>query len=127
HPSPRFFGAPLRFDADRTELEFSREWLDRALRGSDADLHRFLQSQVAEREASSRDGPAEEVSRALRTMIVTGRGTEDHVAELFSLHPRTLHRRLKARGATRRRRTEQVRCEIASQLLRDTCLTVSDI
>ena len=53
----RFFCAPLRFDTDRTEVEFPRRWLDRPLPGSDAELHRFLQGQVAEREISARTGP----------------------------------------------------------------------
>ena len=53
----RFFRAPLRFDTDRTEVGFPRRWLDRPLPGSDAELHRFLQGQVAERETSSEDGP----------------------------------------------------------------------
>ena len=124
-PYRRFFCAPLRFDTDRTEIVFPRAWLERPLPGSDAELHRFLQEQVAERETSSDDDPVERVTRALRTMLVTGRGTEGHVAKFFSISPRTLHRRLEARGTTLRKLIDQVRCEIASQLLRDTCLSVS--
>jgi AraC-like DNA-binding protein len=123
----RFFRAPLRFDMDRTEIQFPRRWLERTLPGSDAELYRFFQSQVAERETRSNDGPAEEVSRALRTMLVAGRGTEEHVARVFSISSRTLHRRLKAEGISLRTIIDQVRCEIAFQLLRDTYLSVSDI
>lgn len=126
-PYRRLFCAPLRFDTDRTEIEFPRHWLDRPLPGSDADLHRFLRNQLEECATSTDDGPVEQVSRALRTMLVTGRGTEGHVAEFFSIAPRTLHRRLRRQGTTFRKVIDQVRCEIASQLLRDTRLPVSEI
>ena len=126
-PYRRLFGAPLRFDTDRTEIQFPRRWIERPLPGSDAELHQFLQSQVAERETRCNDGPAEEVSRALRTMLVAGRGTEEHVARVFSISSRTLHRRLKAQGVSLRKIIDQVRCEIAFQLLRDTYLSVTDI
>lgn len=76
-PYRRFFCAPLRFDMDRTEIQFPRRWLERTLPGSDAELYRFFQSQVAERETRCNDGPTEEVRRALRTMLVAGRGTEE--------------------------------------------------
>ena len=57
-------------------------------------------------------------------MIVTGPGHRRiHVAEaLLAFILRTCIAVLKAQGDARRL-TEQVRCEIASQLLRDTCLT----
>jgi AraC-like DNA-binding protein len=126
-PYRRLFRAPLRFDVDRTEIRFPRRWLERPLPGSDAELHRFLQSQVMERETRCNDGLAEEVSRALRTMLVAGRGTEEHVARAFSISSRTLHRRLKAQGVSLRKIIDQVRCEIAFQLLRDTYLSVTDI
>jgi len=126
-PYRRFFRAPLRFDMDRTEIRFPRQWLERSLPGSDAELHRFFQSQVSERETRCNDGLAEEVSRALRTMLVAGRGTEEHVARAFSMSSRTLHRRLKAQGVSLRKIIDQVRCEIAFQLLRDTYLSVTDI
>jgi AraC-like DNA-binding protein len=64
---------------------------------------------------------------ALRTMLVTGRGAERYVADLFSIHPRTLHRRLQAQGTTLRGLVEEGRCEIACQLLRDTNMNVSEI
>lgn len=127
NPYRRFFRSPLRFDADRTALVFSRRWLDQPLPGCDAASHRFIEKQIAEREALNVEDFAEMVRRALRTMLVTGRGTEKHVAELFSIHPRTLHRRLQPEGTRLRDLVEQGRCEIACQLLRDTHMNMSEI
>jgi len=126
-PYRRFFQSPLRFDVDRTAVVFARRWLDSPLPGSDAALHRLLGKQVLEREALDVEDLAARVRRALRTMLVTGRGSEKHVAELFSIHPRALHRRLRAQGATLRSLVEEGRCEIACQLLRDTNMTISEI
>ena len=126
-PYRRFFRSPLRFDAERTAIVFARRWLDQPLPGSDAALHRFFEKQIAEREALDVEDLTEKVRRALRTMLVTGRGAEQHVAELFSIHPRTLHRRLRAQGTTLRALVEEGRREIACQLLRDTNMNVSEI
>lgn len=134
HAEPRdaasyrqFFRSPLRFDADRTAIVFAQQWLSRPPPGSDADLYRLLQKQIAERAPLDAEGLAASVRRALRTLLMTGRGTEQHVAELFSLHPRTLHRRLRAEGTTLRGLVTEGRCEIACQLLRDTHMNVSEI
>jgi AraC-like DNA-binding protein len=126
-PYRQFFRSPLRFDADRTAIVFDRRWLDRSLPGCDATLHGLLEKQIAEREALDVEDLAERVRRALRTMLVTGRGAEEHVADLFSIHPRTLHRRLRAQGTSLRGLVEEGRCEIACQLLRDTTMNVSEI
>jgi len=126
-PYRRFFRAPLQFDADRTAIVFARQWLDQPLPGSDAALYRFLEKQVSEQESLGIEDLGGRVRRALRTMLVTGRGAERHVAELFSIHPRTLHRRLQTQGTTLRRLVEEVRREITCQLLRDTNMTVSEI
>ena len=126
-PYRRFFRSPLRFDAERTAIVFARRWLDQPLPGSDEALHRLLETQIAEREALDVEDLAERVRCALRTMLVTGRGAEEHVAELFSIHPRSLHRRLRAQGTSLRKLIEEGRCEIACQLLRDTNMNVSEI
>ena len=90
-------------------------------------MHRLLETQIAEREVLDVEDLAEKVRRALRTMLVTGRGAEEHVADLFSIHPRTLHRRLRAQGTSLRGLVEEGRREIACQLLRDTNMNVSEI
>lgn len=126
-PYRRFFRAPLQFDADRTALVFARHWLDQPLPAADPDLYQLLNRQLTEREALNVEDLTEQVRRALRTMLVTGRGKEQDVAELFSIHPRTLHRRLEARGRTLRDLVDEGRCEIACQLLRDTNMSVGEI
>ena len=126
-PYRRFFRSQLRFDAERTAMVFARRWLDQPLASSDAVLYRLLEKQIAERAALDVEDLAERVRRALRTMLVTGRGAEQHVAELFSIHPRTLHRRLRAQGTSLRGLVEEGRREIACQLLRDTNMNVSEI
>ena len=49
------------------------------------------------------------------------------VASLYAVSRRTLHRHLKAEGGTFRQVANEVRCEIASMLLAETDLTLSQI
>lgn len=126
-PYRQFFRCPLRFDAECTSLLFSKASLDQVPPGSDADLHRRLQHALAAEELLKVDDQAEGVRRALRTMIPTGRASETLVSELFSISIRTLRRRLAAQGSSFRTLGEEVRGEIARQLLADTNLTATEI
>jgi len=46
------------------------------------------------------------------------------VAEIFGIHRRTLNRRMRARGLTFQELVEEVRYDIARQLLRETDLAI---
>ena len=78
-PYSRFFKAPLEFDADATELRFDKAWLDRPLRGTDAALYALLLRTLSAESVQLTD-LVEQVRVALRTMIPTGRATEQSIA-----------------------------------------------
>ncbi len=63
----------------------------------------------------------------LRTLLTTSRGSQEEVAELFSLHPRTLNRRLAEQGTSFKALVAEVRYDIACQLLANTALSVGQI
>jgi AraC-like DNA-binding protein len=126
-PYRKFFRAPLRFDADRSEIRFDKTWLDNPLPGHDADLHSHLQRELATELMLEPDDYAEQVQRALRTTIPSGRGSETVIAELMSLPVRTLRWRLARQGTSFKKLIEQVRYEIARQLLLDTQMNTAEI
>ena len=126
-PYRRFFQAPLRFDAEQTVLVFPARWLERPLPGADATLRRILEQQVEALEASGGPDIVGQLRRVLRSLLVTGSGSLDQVAQLFSMHRRTLNRRLRASGTTFQRLVEEMRYEIARQLLEDTRMSVVEI
>ena len=63
----------------------------------------------------------------LRTAVLMNHSSADQVAGLFSIHRRTLNRRLNAFGTSFRELVDQVRFEIAKQMLENTALEVQQI
>jgi AraC-like DNA-binding protein len=126
-PFRRFFGAPLRFDDEQTALVFSADWLDLRVPGAHDELQRLLQRQIDALEARHRGELPEQVRSVLRAGLLTGHASADQVAALFSVHSRTLRRRLNAFGTTFKALADESRFEIARQMLRDTRMDVSQI
>jgi AraC-like DNA-binding protein len=126
-PFRRFFKVPLRFDAKHFALEFSRHWLDVRLPDSDPELQRLLQKQVSALEAEHRDDFAEQVRRLLRSAVLTGHSGADDVAALFSIHCRTLARKLAACDARFHDLVDEVSFETAQQMLQLTSLDIETI
>jgi AraC-like DNA-binding protein len=126
-PYHRFFHAPLRFDADHSEIRFDKGWLDNPLPGHDADFHSHLKRALATQLMLEPDDYAEQVQRALRVAIPSGGGSEPAIAELMSLPVRTLRWRLARQGTSFKKLMEQVRYEIARQLLSDTQMNTAEI
>jgi AraC-like DNA-binding protein len=126
-PYQRLFEAPVRFDAEESALVFSEKWLDHRLPGADPALHRFLQDQVEALEAQTGGAFVEQLHRLLRTRIHAGECSAASVAEMLSLHPRTLHRRLEAGGTSFRTLLEEVRFQLARDLLDNANLPLSQI
>ena len=126
-PFSRFFRCPLRFDAIETGFAFPSDVLNRPLPEADADLRRLLQRQV---DALDRGGDAsfpDRVRGVLRTAILTGHGTVEDLATMFSLHSRTMHRRLAEFGVTFKALADETRFEIARRMLEDSAMTIRQI
>ena len=126
-PFRRFFQAPLRFDAERTAIVFSAACLSLPLRGAEAQLRLLLEKRIAQLESMGAGDIVEQVRRVLRNLLLGGRGSLGQVAQIFAIHRRTLNRRLRERGLTFHELVEEVRYDIARQLLRETDLMVVEI
>ncbi len=130
-PDPRpyraFFGAELQFDSDQAALAFPASWLAHPLTGADPQLRALLEARIAELEARGDADVATRVRRVLRTMLVNGKGSLQQVSALFDMHRRTLNRRLRAHGTTFRDLVEEVRFEIARQLIENTSIDLVEI
>ena len=126
-PFRRFFRAALIFDAEQYAVVFAADWLNRSMPGADAELHRLLQKQIDALEARHGDDFPEQVRSVLRTALVSGHAKADQVAALFSMHSRTLNRRLNAFGIRFRELVDEGRFEIARQMLEDSATEVAQI
>jgi AraC-like DNA-binding protein len=126
-PFRRFFRAHLRFDAEQNALVFSADWLCRRLPDTDPELRRLLQKQIDALDERHNDDFPAQVRSVLRTALVTGHAKSDQVAALFSMHCRTLNRRLNAFGTGFQKLVDEGRFEIARQMLEDSATEVAQI
>jgi AraC-like DNA-binding protein len=60
-------------------------------------------------------------------MVLSGTAMLGNSAQLFSLHERTMRRRLEADGTTFQQLLNEARFEVAQQLLRETLLAAAEI
>ncbi len=125
----RFFGCPLRFGAEATEMIVSHEQL--ALPGTSADpylldlLIRHADDLLAER--SPRPELRAEVERLVLQRLPQGAPTASEVAGELGLGERTLARRLTAEGAPFRQVVEDLRRDMAMRYLEDRGLSLAQI
>jgi AraC-like DNA-binding protein len=123
-PYRRHFRAPLRFDQDRSAVRFPAHWQEQAIPGADPARR------GASAAALGAAGSASLVShlhRALRLLLLSGKSSGDELAQTFSLHRRTLNRRLQAQGTTFRKVLDEVRLEVARHLLEHTRAPINEI
>lgn len=126
-PFRRIFRAPLLFDAEQNALVFLAEWLTYRLPVDDPELRRQLTKQIKALEARNGDSFPEQVRSVLRAALLTDRSDADHIASMFSIHRRTLNRRLNEDGISFKDLVEEQRYEIARQSLLNTDLQVGDV
>jgi AraC-like DNA-binding protein len=126
-PYRKFFQAPLSFDADESALVFFADTLRRPLPEVDAELRRLLRTQIEALEQQYSDQFSEQVRSVLHNALLTDQWRADQVASIFSMHSRTLHRRLAAEGTSYRELVDESRYAIARQMLTDTDADVSRV
>ena len=126
-PYSRFFRVPLRFDALESGVAFPAAWLSRPLPTADADLRRVLQKQIDALDGRNGATFPERVRNVLRTAILTGQGAVEDIAPMFSMHSRTLHRRLAEFDVTFKALADETRFEIARRLLEDSVTPIGQI
>jgi AraC-like DNA-binding protein len=118
------FKTQPHFNSEFCALRFPAHWMDKAIEG--ADPHR-LRSARGRMRPATHPTLVQQVVRALRVLMLDGRSSGDEVARMLSLHRRTLNRRLRALGTTFQRVLDQVRLDVAQQLLRGSDISLDDL
>lgn len=126
-PYRQYFRAPLRFDMEQSALVFPARWLDCMVADADPKLRQQFERHIAELENLDRGDLSGQLRRVLRILLITRRSSQEQIARLFSMHRRTLNRRLHVQGTTFRALVDEVRYEIARQLLENTRMPVGQI
>lgn len=126
-PYRRFFAAPLRFDAARSELHFDRSWLQQRVAGADAADRDTARRAAVSVEAGVRPSMADRARAAAHVLLADGAVSAPSLADTLGLHERTLRRRLADEGTNIMDIIAAARFELSKQLLRDTQLPVERI
>ena len=119
----QFFGTEPRFDADVCAMRFPAHWLAHPVAGASEERKRVA---LAAAEAID-PGVVMRAYQGLRTLLMSGRCSGDDLAQLLSLHRRTLNRRLEDADTTFQDVLDDVRFEVARQLLLHTRQCMDDI
>jgi AraC-like DNA-binding protein len=122
-----FFNAPVRFNAERSALAFDAHWLDRPVKGADAYIREFLDAKLKDAVAVRRDAFEERVQRVVRTLLASGRWSEDDAAKAFGMSRRSLARRLKDSGSSFRSVVDAARFDAARVILESTQIAIVEV
>lgn len=123
-PYRQILRARVRFDQTYSAVRFSSRWLTQPLPRADADKHRAL---AAGLEAQDNTTLVPRLHCALRLLLIQGNCSGDALAQVLALHRRTLNRRLRAQGTTFQELPDEVRLEVARQLLGQTGTPIKEI
>jgi AraC-like DNA-binding protein len=126
-PYSLFFKAPLRFGADHTALVFPSSWLEHGLPGASREMRKALHHSIAVLLSHQDFDLLTRVRRALFALIVQNDVSVEGVANMLGMHRRTLNRRLAEQGTTIAKVLNEVRFQIARQLLSETDLPFVEI
>ncbi|MEO7852662.1 MAG: AraC family transcriptional regulator [Rubrivivax sp.] len=121
-PYRSFLRAPLRFECERSAVVFDKVWLDVPLRSADPQRLSSLEAQARATEAQAIGDLPAQVRHVLRRQLLSGPTSMQHVAAELGMHRRTLDRKLKPHALSYQALGDEVRYEVACQLLSDTTM-----
>lgn len=128
-----YFGTPVRFGHKENRITFAGELFERPIAGAVPSTRGFLEefalSQIQRHTAAlAQDQDFVELLRIeLKNAIPSGDFSEATIARRLSVSPRTLQRRLAARGMAFRTLVDQVQAQLAMALLAKPELTIDEI
>ncbi|MHB2166450.1 AraC family transcriptional regulator ligand-binding domain-containing protein [Alsobacter sp. R-9] len=123
----KLFRAPVRFGTGEAGLVFSAAQLDRPVRGADPMRRAALEEAARSYWALREPSVPHMARRLLRSMVLSGTPDLASLAGRLAIHPRTLNRRLQDAGLTFRSLLNEVRYDVARELLEGTGLSVTQI
>jgi AraC-like DNA-binding protein len=126
-PYRRHFQAPVRFNQESATLVFPADDLKRRVAGADPMLRAMLEDRLRQLRADAGADFSNDIRRLLRTRLMEGCCSAEDIADLLSMHRRTLSRRLRDSGMGYRAIANEIRFEIARQLLEDTEISLGEI
>jgi AraC-like DNA-binding protein len=126
-PYRRHFRAPVRFNQENAIVVFLARDLNLRIAGADPMMRAMLEEKIQQFKGEQGSEFSDDIRRLLRTRLTSNHCSADDIAHLLTMHRRTLSRRLKGDGMGYRAITNEIRFEIARQLLQDTQVPLAQI
>jgi AraC-like DNA-binding protein len=126
-PYRRFFRAPVRFNEETAAVVFPAGLLSWRLSGANPTARTGLEQRIRELERAAPPDLVDELRRIVRAEVLKKRPVAQEVAEHFSVDRRTLARHLHTLGTGYKTVADQVRFEVAQQLLAETDIPLVQI
>ena len=127
-PFEAFFGAPIDYAAEHNELLFDKASIDAQLTTGNAELAYQNDKIVADYLARFDSARLSERVRAtLIERLVTGRFSEEQIAELLNLSLRSFQRRLRDEQTSYQQLLDETRLDLSLQYINRTSLSVAQI
>jgi AraC-like DNA-binding protein len=122
------FFCQVHFSREHNEMAFSLSDADRMLPSANPVLAEMNERVVVQRLARlDRDNIPDRVRGFIMEQLPSGEVSDERVAEVLHMTPRTLHRRLKEDGHSFRSLLKDVRQDLARQYVADDSLTLTEI
>lgn len=122
-----FFGAPVRLGRPAAALRVPRSLMTQPVTGGDENLHRLAIAFLAEQAGGTDAAISPQVRAALRQLLGTTPPEIGAVADLLTVHPRTLQRRLAAEDTSFAAILDDVRRDAARRYLTTTTMPMSQV
>jgi AraC-like DNA-binding protein len=126
-PYRRHFRAPVRFNQESAIIVFPIRDLDIRIAEADPMMRALLEERIQQMKGSQGSEFSDDIRRLLRTRLTSNHCSAEDIADLLAMNRRTLSRRLKGNGMGYRAIANEIRFEIARQLLTDTQVPLGQI
>ncbi|MDF2997605.1 MAG: AraC family transcriptional regulator [Xanthobacteraceae bacterium] len=126
-PYRRHFRAPISFNRETGALVFPVSDLGAPVPGADPFLKALLEERLTRMKTSAHADFSDDVRRIVRVQLSSSHCTAGGIAQTFDMNRRTLLRHLNHEGVSFRVLNNEIRFEVACQLLADTDMSLIEI
>ena len=123
----RIFGGPIQFNAEQTGVVFPQSWLKLPMEKVDPLERKRIRERAAAAQSANSPDPLLQLRREVRVALLRGTFQASEIAERLAISKRGLHRRLNEAETTYSALLDETRCEMATQLLANTRMSMNSI
>jgi AraC-like DNA-binding protein len=126
-PLIRRFGSHLQFEQSLNGLTLPNSVLAKAVSTANPEFRKIAVDYVSDHLGGAEDNRVRRIVLLVHQLLPTGRCSLQNIANVLSMHPRTLQRELRSSGAEFRGIVDQARRELAADYLLETRATLSQV